>query len=281
MSWREISEEDLPWVKTFLRENVQSAMFFLSNLTTHGLGSDAPNGMRVWALTGDARGLIGLSNDGIIHILAPDATASDWQSAKPLWQGRYLYGVLGESDQSEGFLDATGLQDQPMAMAGAEPSYGLALADLRMPASDGISLIPITEDTRALAIAWRASFRGEAMGTPAAQRVEKASADVSGFILKDSHRLLVQDGMPMAMTGFNARLPDIVQIGSVYTPPETRGRGLARRAVAMHLAEVRPQGVTQAVLCAANDAAARAYEAIGFEKTGSFTMTLFQEGVGA
>jgi len=35
-------------------------------------------------------------------------------------------------------------------------------------------------------------------------------------------RLLVQNGTPVAMTAFNAALPESVQIGSVYTPPAMR-----------------------------------------------------------
>jgi predicted GNAT family acetyltransferase len=76
------------------------------------------------------------------------------------------------------------------------------------------------------------------------------------------------------MTGFNATLPEIVQIGGVYTPADLRGRGYARRAVALHLAEARGKGTARAVLFAANDAAARAYRAIGFQPAVPFTLFL-------
>ena len=77
------------------------------------------------------------------------------------------------------------------------------------------------------------------------------------------------------MTGFNAVLPEHVQVGGVYTPPEGRNRGYARRAVAIHLAEARASGVRHAVLFAASAAAARAYEAIGFQRDGSFALALY------
>ena len=79
------------------------------------------------------------------------------------------------------------------------------------------------------------------------------------------------------MTGFNSQFEDVVQIGGVYTPPEKRGRGHARRALAMHLAEARSKGATQAVLFAANAAAARAYEAVGFQRASDFALVMFSE----
>jgi predicted GNAT family acetyltransferase len=66
-----------------------------------------------------------------------------------------------------------------------------------------------------------------------------------------------------------------VQVGGIYTPPALRGRGLARAAVALHLAEARNTGVSRAVLFAASPAAARAYTAIGFQPNGSFALVLF------
>ena len=77
------------------------------------------------------------------------------------------------------------------------------------------------------------------------------------------------------MTGFNAELPTIVQIGGVYTPPPLRGQGFARHAVALHLDEARRRGVGRATLFSASESAARAYSAIGFEPIGHYTLCHF------
>ena len=106
-------------------------------------------------------------------------------------------------------------------------------------------------------------------------RPAKAAEDVRAWLNADSHRVLLHHGQPVGMTGFNVRLPGIVQIGGVYTPPDLRNRGYARTAVALHLAEVRTKGTTRAVLFAATPAAARAYRAIGFQPNGSFALVLF------
>ena len=72
-------------------------------------------------------------------------------------------------------------------------------------------------------------------------------------------RLLLEDGVPVAMSAVNARLPDMVQIGGVYVPPELRSRGRGGAVVAAQLLEERARGVREAVLFANNDAAARAF----------------------
>ncbi len=81
---------------------------------------------------------------------------------------------------------------------------------------------------------------------------------------------------PLAMTGFNARLPDIVQVGGVYTPPDLRGRGHARRAVALHLAAARDAGIRRATLFSGSDMASRAYRSIGFRQIGDWTLLIFR-----
>jgi predicted GNAT family acetyltransferase len=78
------------------------------------------------------------------------------------------------------------------------------------------------------------------------------------------------------MAGFNARLPDMVQVGGVYTPPEARGRGYARTAVALCLRAARERGVRRAILFTGEDniPAIRAYRALGFERIGDFAIVL-------
>lgn len=48
-------------------------------------------------------------------------------------------------------------------------------------------------------------------------------------------------------------------------------------AVALHLAEAKARGATPAALFAASPAAARAYEAIGFGRIGSWTLFMMAE----
>nr|WP_274517504.1 GNAT family N-acetyltransferase [Fortiea contorta] len=77
-----------------------------------------------------------------------------------------------------------------------------------------------------------------------------------------------------------ARLPDIVQIGGVWTPPALRGKGYAKSVVAGSLLAAKTQGVERAILFTnrQNSAAQAAYRGIGFHPTGEeFGLVLFAE----
>jgi predicted GNAT family acetyltransferase len=106
---------------------------------------------------------------------------------------------------------------------------------------------------------------------------EEAAHDV-GVALDEGHGWVVElDGRPLAYSGFNAALPDVVQIGGVYTPPFARARGLARAAVAGSLLKARDGGASRAVLFTdvANVAAQRAYAALGFTAIGDWGIARF------
>jgi predicted GNAT family acetyltransferase len=156
-----------------------------------------------------------------------------------------------------------------------EPAFALDLDHLRIPDLPGASLTPAMATHRPLLVDWRTAYHCETLGTPAAEAANFAATDIDRMIDRGNHRLLLVDNQPVALTGFNATLPQIVQVGGVYTPPALRGRGFARVAVALHLAEARKSGVTRAVLFAASRAAARAYTSIGFQPNGSFALVLF------
>ena len=68
----------------------------------------------------------------------------------------------------------------------------------------------------------------------------------------------------------DSQVRDNVQIGGVWTPPELRGRGYARRVVAGALRVAEGEGVRRAVLFTENPAARRSYEALGFRQVGEF-----------
>ena len=86
----------------------------------------------------------------------------------------------------------------------------------------------------------------------------------------------VEHGVLVSLAAFNASLPDIVQLGGIYTPPERRGRGYARVAVAGSLVAAREQGVSRAVLFTGGPSAARSYEAVGFRRIGDYGLVLFR-----
>jgi predicted GNAT family acetyltransferase len=87
--------------------------------------------------------------------------------------------------------------------------------------------------------------------------------------------LLVDGGRPVAFSAFNARLPDIVQVGGVWVPVELRGRGYGRAVVAGSLLDARARGASRAVLFAEREDAKRAYRGLGFSVLGEYGLLLF------
>jgi GNAT superfamily N-acetyltransferase len=95
--------------------------------------------------------------------------------------------------------------------------------------------------------------------------------------MAEYHREILMDGdTPVAATAFNAALPQIVRIGAVYTPPALRGKGYARRAVALHLKQARTTGVRRATLFASAQNAIAAYTAVGFRQIGEWVLAIFK-----
>jgi len=84
------------------------------------------------------------------------------------------------------------------------------------------------------------------------------------------------EGMLVSLSAFNASLPDIVQLGGIYTPPDLRNRGHGRAAVAGALLAARGRGAARAVLFTNNPAAIRCYSALGFRHVAEYGFVLLK-----
>lgn len=257
-----------------LSRDAERAMFPLANLAAHGMAGGHPRAMRFWVAGDPVSDVLGLTEEGMVMPLLAPALAG---AAARALAGRAVFGMAGEAAQVHALMAACGLAGAPVKMAHDEPHFALRLADLVLPDCGGLRLIPARDAPRALLAGWRADYDVEVLGGTPAQARAESEVTLDGWLAADSHRVLLRGDAPVCLTGFNARLPDIVQVGGVWTPPALRGQGLARRAVALHLAEARARGATRATLFAASDMAARAYRAIGFRQIGTFTLTLFRD----
>ena len=121
---------------------------------------------------------------------------------------------------------------------------------------------------------WRSAYRVELLGHRADDpQLDASSAkEMAPLIAQRSCFLLEAGGEPVALSAFNAMLPDCVQVGAVYTPPELRGRGYARAVVAASLLAARDAGVTRSILFTGQDNAfaRRAYLALGYRVVGEY-----------
>jgi GNAT superfamily N-acetyltransferase len=277
---REAGPDDRAEIEALLTARIAQAMFPLANLRAHGMGqggfaSGHTHALRVWII--DDGSVVALTQGGMLLPLL--AGTPDLSALRPAMTGLPVTGAVGPAASVRPVLAALRLDHHPTQEDRDEPGFTLDLADLRIPDLPGAALEPATDAHRDRLIDWRAIYHGEVLGTPTEAARDRAATDIDRYIAQGSHRVLVLDGVLVAMTGFNATLPDIVQVGGVFTPAELRGRGFARRAVALHLAEARLNGVARAVLFAANSAAATAYQAIGFLPYQPFALVQFPSAI--
>ena len=242
-------------------------MFALVNVQGAGAA------MRVWvAGRGEVEGMVGVTVDGMVLVQWP---GGDRVRAAQVLAGQVVTGLLGPADQVAGLRAALGLGSA--RHASVEPGLRLTLTALRLPEADGCDLRPVSGELAGTLEAWRADYDQELFAVPRPEAEAKAARDVARWLATDTHRVLWRAGMPVALTGFNAVLPEVVQVGAVYVPPALRGQGLARKAVGLHLAQARAAGVQRAVLFAATDAAERAYVALGFLPAAAMGVVLLDE----
>lgn len=270
-----VADADREALVDFMFAHAPIMMFPLANLTRYGLGGSHPRSIFAWVRKSGDRitDALTYSREGMVFPCCPTAP---WDACWDVLKGRKVLGFLGEGDQVAALRTRCGLTQTAMLDA-REPAFVLDVTDLKVPDGDGLELRPLSAASEDVMADWRAAYEIETMAVPEKQAKDQGQRFVRNAITTDSHRVLLRDDVPVCMTGFNAVLPEIVQVGGVYTPPEHRGRGYAKVAVARHLMEVAVDGVTQAVLSAANDSAARVYTALGFQPTGTFALVIYDE----
>lgn len=259
--------EDMPAIAARLSARPEATMFLAANLNR---GIDG-----FWVAGEPISDVIQLSEEGFFLTAAPALPETGWAELRERLSGRDCHGVNGRPELVAAALDGLGLAAHPAALDRIEPLFTLDLDRLTVPEGTTRLRRMAVDDLPGLT-PWRAAYLNETMaGIPGTGAQAMAHEQLLALIAAGRARVLAQNGAPRAICAFNAALPDRVQLGGVYTPPEFRGQGHARRAVALHLAEARAKGVRHAVLFAASPAAARAYRAIGFTPDGGYRLVLF------
>ncbi len=265
---------DSDGITACLRTAPHQAMFTLGYLHRDGFAGQGNRTMSFWVnVDGPITDVLALTRAGIVAPFLPNKPVL---GAVRALAGQSVSGIIGPMDQVHLLQRELGLDDTPATLDQDEPHYTLALDDLHIPDGPG-DLRPLSAASPVTMLDWMTQYQTEALFTPAAEAPIRAAAGYETAMGADNRRVLMWGDVPLATTAFNAQLPDIVQIGGVFTPNHLRGKGHGRRVVALHLAEARDKGVTHAALSAANAAAARAYEAIGFARVGDWAFRLFEK----
>ncbi|QDC07826.1 GNAT family N-acetyltransferase [Oceanicola sp. D3] len=269
-------------LESFLAQHPNTSMFLRGNLAAHGLvPSDHPHSSTCWLAEterGEIRAVVGCNNDGFLMAQVPEEIPGFWGAVTHALAGRKVAGMTGEDGQVRGALAGLGLSGAPFTLSHDEPLYRMELDRLEDP---GAQLRQTQPGDEAMLKSW---FFEHFLDTGFATNKLQASADARKRAARVVHekdlRLLLEHGYkPVAMAGINARVANMVQLGSVHVPRDLRRGGRGRKVTAALLAEERARGAEVAVLFANNAAAARVYEAIGFELVGRYRIAILSRPV--
>jgi GNAT superfamily N-acetyltransferase len=289
MEWRVLTAGDEERLEQFLAAHRDTSMFLRSNARRAGLVYEgAPfQAVHVGSFQGDTlTGVAAHAWNGLMLFQAPDGPDAVATLARACAERseRPVTGFAGPLAQVKAGRAALGLTDAPAAMDGCEWLYAMDLADIIVPdalRNGTIVCRPPRADERELLCEWRFAYDIETLGSPDSDETRERSTAFLDRQIADGDVWVATEAaaeapMPVSLSAFNAALPDIVQLGGIYTPPALRGRGYAKAAVAHSLLMARERGASRAVLFTENPSAARSYEAVGFRRTGDYSLVLLR-----
>jgi predicted GNAT family acetyltransferase len=195
---------------------------------------------------------------------------------------RPVTGIIGPLAQVRQARSALGMSEAACQIDSAEELYALALDALVVPAALRDRRLTCRRPERAeisVLVEWRYAYSVEALNSPPGDALRRRCRTEIEMLPLDWQFVLLAGDQIVAYAAFNAALPEIVQIGGVWTPPELRRRGYGRAVVAGSLLAARDDGAQRAVLFTGehNVAAKRAYAAIGFQRVGDWAIVLFSD----
>jgi len=271
-------------LERFLAAHADSSMFLRSNLRSAGILYHGGPFEAVYVACFAQGRLVGVAAhcwNGMVLIEA-EAQVAALATALVDASGRAVTGIMGPLRQVQETRSALGMSDVACQMDSTEELYALALDELVVPPAlrDGRVRCRRPQPAEApLLAAWRYDYSVAALNSaPGAALRRRCEREVE-IVPLDWQFMLVEGDEIVAYAAFNAALPEVVQLGGVWTPPERRGRGYGRAVVAGALLAARDGGAQRAVLFTGKDniAAERAYAVLGFRRVGDWGLVLFAD----
>lgn len=287
MDLKTLSIGDEQALEDFLAPHASSSMFLRANSRAAGLvDRGAPlQGTYVAAL--DGREIIAVAAhfwNGMLVLQAPDARALESVARAAVSRsGRELSGFVGPHSQVEAARAALGMSGRGTTHDSRELLYELDLRELRVPdalESGRLECRPPLAGELGLVTRWRVDYALEALGVPdGPDLAATARAEIARLQEEGSQWIVLDRDRVVSYSAFNARLPDMVQVGGVWTPPLLRGCGYGRAVVAGSLLDARTKGVRKGILFTGeeNRPARAAYEALGFRAVGDYALVVFRD----
>lgn len=270
-------------LEAYLAQHKATSLFLRSNVRRAGLGDTGQRFQGRYAAlvdhAGDIQGVVSHAWNGNLLIQAEPDIALALARFHMAAGDRPVQGIIGPLASVRAVLAL--FPGRPVSRDGAEDLFDLPLAELRVPptlAQGVLSWRRAAAEDVPLLSQWRRDYCMEALGEADGDALrDRAAADIAAWVgAGDVFLITGADARPLSMATHNARIPDTVQIGGVWTPVSLRGRGLARAAVAGALLAARDDGATAAVLFTGkeNEPARRAYLSLGFRMIGDYGIML-------
>jgi len=287
METRILGPGDEPAFERFLVPRTETSMFLRSNARAAGLEyRHAPyHGTYVARYDGEEIVAVAAHSwNGIVMVQSPPEHIPEVVRAAARASARKVTGFSGAWDQCVAARTALDLDETPTLKCSCEDLFSLSLEELVVPSELARGdvrcrcMIDPTPDEIDLLAGWRAEYGMETLGAIDSPKFrDDTRADVVRVSGLGALFVLERGGELVSTSTFNARLPECVQIGGVWTPPALRGRRYARAVVAGSLLEARARGVSRSVLFTdrANEPARRAYLSLGYRVIGDYALMLF------
>lgn len=269
----------------FLAGQADSSMFLRANARAAGLVDRGRPMQATYVAAFEGQRMVGVAAhcwNGMVLVQAPAHVEALAREAVRR-SGRPVGGFSGPWAQVVAACRALRLDHAAAIKNSREDLYALDLEQLVVPAalaSGELECRHPADSELDLLVEWRVSFSVEALGATDTPELRSASrADVLLLHQLGAAWILLDGRTPASYSAFNAMLPEIVQIGGVWTPPALRGRGYGRSVVAGSLLAARKQNVRRAVLFADpfNPAAKKAYLSLGFRIVSDYGLVLLRQ----
>ncbi|WP_051330423.1 GNAT family N-acetyltransferase [Niveispirillum irakense] len=269
----------------YLARHPSTSLFLRSNLRRAGFQDEGKAFQARYAAMigadGSISGVVAHAWNGNLLVQAVPDQAIPLAASLAEDGDRPVAGIIGPLPAAQAVRSL--FPHRELASDGTQDLFDLPLAELRIPhilGERGFAWRRAGAADFPLLTAWRRAYGVELLNIPDdAALATRSATEIATWGEAGEIFLLVDPaGEPIAMAVHNARIPDTVQIGGVWTPPALRGRGYARAAVAVALLAARNDGALVGVLFTGkqNEQARRAYLALGFRSIGDYGILLFR-----
>lgn len=285
MKVQKLSNKHLKLINDYLDNHVETCMFIRSNLYHSGLGyQNTPYHGEYWASFDDANNINGVLvhywNGNLMMQVENHGILESLINCFKLNQTKSIAGVLGDDLQADFVIQSLSLKPSEFAVNSTEDLFSLSLSQLNLPEKakeSGFQLKLIEQCDVSIRQEWLINYKIEALGATFSPELQKAVLDeVNDEDINKNRWVLYFKNEPVSLCGFNAVLPDIVQIGPVYTPPALRNKGYAKINLALCLKRALAKQVSKAILFTNNPSASHVYQSLGFQVIGKFRLAILK-----